>query len=181
MGYWSIVNYREIYDMYACNGIMFNHESPRRGENFVTRKITLGAANISLGKQDCLYLGNLNSERDWGHARDYVECMWKILQQDEPEDYVIATGENTSVRDFVRIAFKHVDIDLKFEGKGVEEVGIDTKTDRIVVRVNPEFFRPTEVDKLLGDPSKAIQKLNWNPRSTSLEDMIKEMVSEDLK
>jgi GDPmannose 4,6-dehydratase len=160
---------------------MFNHESPRRGENFVTRKITLGASNISLGKQDCLYLGNLNSERDWGHARDYVECMWKILQQDEPEDYVIATGENTSVRDFVRIAFKHVDIDLKFEGEGVEEVGIDTKTDRIVIRVNPEFFRPTEVDKLLGDPSKAIHKLNWNPRSTSLEDMIKEMVSEDLK
>ena len=180
MGYWSIVNYREIYGMYACNGIMFNHESPRRGENFVTRKITLGAANISLGKQECLYLGNLNATRDWGHARDYVECMWKILQQDEPEDYVIATGENTSVRDFVRIAFKHVDIDLKFEGEGVEEVGIDTNTDRIVVRVDPEFFRPTEVDKLLGDPSKAIQKLNWNPRSTSLEDMIKEMVSNDL-
>ena len=167
--------------MYACNGIMFNHESPRRGENFVTRKITLGAANISLGKQDCLYLGNLNSERDWGHARDYVECMWKILQQKEPDDYVIATGETTSVRDFVRIAFKHVDIDLKFEGEGVDEVAIDTKTDRIVVRVNPEFFRPTEVDKLLGDPSKAIQKLNWNPRSTSLEDMVKEMVSKDLK
>ena len=181
MGYWATVNYRESYNMFACNGIMFNHESPRRGENFVTRKITLGAANISLGKQECLYLGNLNATRDWGHARDYVECMWKILQQDEPEDYVIATGETTSVRDFVRIAFKHVDIDLKFEGEGVEEIGIDTRTDRIVIRVNPEFFRPTEVDKLLGDPSKAIHKLNWNPRSTSLEDMIKEMVSEDLK
>ena len=181
MGYWSVVNYREIYGMYACNGIMFNHESPRRGENFVTRKITIGVANVKRGKQDCLYLGNLNSTRDWGHARDYVECMWKILQKDEPEDYVIATGETTSVRDFVRIAFKYVDIDLKFEGEGVEEVGIDTKTGKIVVRVNPDFFRPTEVDKLLGDPTKAIKKLNWNPRSTTLEQMIEEMINEDLK
>jgi GDPmannose 4,6-dehydratase len=181
MGYWSIVNYREIYGMYACNGIMFNHESPRRGENFVTRKITIGVSNVKRGKQDCLYLGNLNATRDWGHARDYVECMWKILQKDEPEDYVIATGETTSVRDFVRIAFKCVDIDLKFEGEGLEEVGIDAKTGKIIVRVDPEFFRPTEVDKLLGDPSKAVKKLNWNPRSTSLEKMIEEMVNEDLK
>lgn len=181
MGYWSVVNYREIYGMYACNGIMFNHESPRRGENFVTRKITIGVANVKRGKQDCLYLGNLNATRDWGHARDYVECMWKILQKDEPEDYVIATGETTSVRDFVRIAFKYVDIDLKFEGEGVEEVGIDTKTGKIVVCVNPDFFRPTEVDKLLGDPTKAIKKLNWNPRSTTLEQMIEEMINEDLK
>ena len=181
MGYWSVVNYREIYGMYACNGIMFNHESPRRGENFVTRKITIGVANVKRGKQDCLYLGNLNSTRDWGHARDYVECMWRILQKDEPEDYVIATGETTSVRDFVRIAFKYVDIDLKFEGEGVEEVGIDTKTGKILVRVNPDFFRPTEVDKLLGDPTKAIKKLNWNPRSTTLEQMIEEMINEDLK
>ena len=181
MGYWSIVNYREIYGMFACNGIMFNHESPRRGENFVTRKITIGVVNISLGKQECLYLGNLNATRDWGHARDYIECMWKILQQDEPEDYVIATGETTSVRDFVCIAFKKVGIILRFEGEGLEEVGIDTKTDKVIVRVDPEFFRPTEVDKLLGDPTKAIHKLNWNPRSTSLEEMIEEMVKADLK
>ena len=167
--------------MFACNGIMFNHESPRRGENFVTRKIIIGVVNISLGKQECLYLGNLNATRDWGHARDYIECMWKILQQDEPEDYVIATGETTSVRDFVCIAFKKVGIILRFEGEGLEEVGIDTKTDKVIVRVDPEFFRPTEVDKLLGDPTKAINKLNWNPRSTSLEEMIEEMVKADLK
>ena len=166
--------------MYACNGILFNHESPRRGENFVTRKITMGLANIKKGKQDCLYLGNLDAKRDWGHARDYVECMWKMLQQDEPEDYVIATGETITVRDFATHAFKCADIDLEFRGSGLNEVGVDKKTDKILIRVDKSFFRPAEVDQLVGDPAKAISQLNWNPRKTNFDDLVREMVESDM-
>jgi GDPmannose 4,6-dehydratase len=180
MGYWAVVNYRESYGMYACNGILFNHESPRRGENFVTRKITMGLANIKKGKQECLYLGNLNAKRDWGHARDYVECMWMMLQQDEPEDYVIATGETITVRDFAKHAFKCADIDLEFRGEGLEEVGIDKSTGKVMIRVDESFFRPAEVDQLVGDPSKAISQLNWNPRKTKFADLVKEMVDFDM-
>jgi GDPmannose 4,6-dehydratase len=180
MGYWAVVNYRESYGMYACNGILFNHESPRRGENFVTRKITMGLANIKKGKQECLYLGNLNAKRDWGHARDYVECMWMMLQQDEPEDYVIATGETITVRDFAKHAFKCADIDLEFRGEGLEEVGIDKSTGKVMIRVDKSFFRPAEVDQLVGDPSKAISQLNWNPRKTKFADLVKEMVDFDM-
>lgn len=179
-GYWITVNYREAYGMYACNGILFNHESPIRGETFVTRKITRAAAKISLGLQEKLYLGNLDAKRDWGHARDYVEAMWLMLQQDQPEDFVIATGVTTTVREFVRLAFKEAGIEIEFKGKGVEEVGFDKKTGREVVFVDPEYFRPTEVDLLIGDPSKAFKKLGWQPKN-DLNSLVKDMIKSDLK
>ncbi len=166
--------------MYACNGILFNHESPIRGETFVTRKITRAVARIKLGLQDTLYLGNLEARRDWGHARDYVEAQWLILQQDEPEDFVIATGRQHSVRDFVNAAFREIGIALEWRGEGVDEQGIDARTGEVRLRIDPRYFRPTEVDTLRGDPSKAKQKLGWEAR-TSLEDMVAEMVREDLK
>ncbi len=180
MAFWAVVNYRESYDMYACNGILFNHESPRRGETFVTRKITLAVANIKAGKQECLYLGNMDAKRDWGHARDYVECMWKMLQQDHPEDFVVATGETNTVRHFVDRAFDIAGMKLRFEGEGVNEVGIEIATGRTLVRVHERYFRPAEVDLLIGDPAKALEKLKWNPRTTSLEELIKEMVDADI-
>ena len=180
MAYWAVVNYRESYDMYACNGILFNHESPRRGETFVTRKITLAVANIKAGKQECLYLGNMDAKRDWGHARDYVECMWKMLQQEGPDDFVVATGETNTVRHFVNEAFKVAGMELKFEGEGVNEVGIEVATGRTLVRVHERYFRPAEVDLLIGSPAKALAKLKWNPKTTSLEQLIKEMVEADI-
>ena len=167
MAYWAVVNYRESYDMYACNGILFNHESPRRGETFVTRKITLAVANIKAGKQECLYLGNMDAKRDWGHARDYVECMWKMLQQEGPDDFVVATGETNTVRHFVTEAFKVAGMELKFEGEGVNEVGIEVATGRTLVRVHERYFRPAEVDLLIGSPAKALAKLKWNPKTTT--------------
>lgn len=180
MAFWAVVNYRESYDMYACNGILFNHESPRRGETFVTRKITLAVANIKIGKQECLYLGNMDAKRDWGHARDYVECMWKMLQEKEPEDFVVATGETNTVRHFVTEAFKVGGMELKWEGVGVEETGTEVATGRVLVRVNKRYFRPAEVDLLIGSPAKALAKLKWNPKTTSLEQLIKEMVEADI-
>jgi len=179
--YWIVKNYREAYNMFAVNGILFNHESERRGETFVTRKISLAAARIKYGLQDKLYLGNLDAKRDWGYAKDYVKCMWLMLQQEEPEDYVIATGEMHSVREFCTLAFREVGIDLEWEGTGVNEKGIDKDTGRILVEVEPRYFRPTEVDKLLGDPSKAMEKLDWNPKSTSFEQLVKIMVKSDLE
>ncbi|PZF78783.1 GDP-mannose 4,6-dehydratase [Aestuariivirga litoralis] len=178
--YWIIVNYREAYGLHASNGILFNHESPLRGETFVTRKVTRGAAAIALGLQDRLYLGNLDAERDWGHARDYVEAMWLMLQQDKPGDYVIATGRKHSVRDLVTRAFAEAGITLAFEGHGAAEKGRDAASGRILVEVDPRYFRPTEVDLLLGDPSKARWELGWEAR-TSFEDMIAEMVQSDLR
>lgn len=178
--YWLTINYREAYGLFACNGILFNHESPRRGETFVTKKITKAVANISKGLQDKLYLGNLDSKRDWGYAKDYVEAMWLMLQQDKPLDLVIATGKSYTVRDFVELAFKQVNIKIKWTGEGVDERGIDTSTGKTLVEVNSKYFRPTEVDYLLGDPSKALDLLNWNPK-TSLEDLIAIMVNYDLK
>ena len=180
-GFWITKNYRESYGMYAVNGILFNHESERRGETFVTRKITLAAARIVNGLQDKLYLGNLNALRDWGYARDYVECMWMIMQQEEPEDYVIATGEYHTVREFTTLAFKRAGIELKWEGEGLDEKGIDIATGRILVEVDPKFFRPAEVEQLLGDPTKAKEKLGWNPRKTSFQDLINIMVDSDLE
>ena len=180
-GFWITKNYRESYGMYAVNGILFNHESERRGETFVTRKITLAAARIVNGLQDKLYLGNLNALRDWGYARDYVECMWMIMQQEEPEDYVIATGEYHTVREFTTLAFKRVGIELKWEGEGLDEKGIDIATGRILVEVDPKFFRPAEVEQLLGDPTKAKEKLGWNPRKTSFQELINIMVDSDLE
>lgn len=180
-GYWITKNYRESYGMFAVNGILFNHESERRGENFVTRKITLAAARIAQGYQDKLYLGNLNSLRDWGYAKDYVECMWLILQQDKPEDFVIATGEYHTVREFCTLAFKEVGIELRWEGEGVNEKGIDVKSNKILVEVDPKYFRPAEVDQLLGDPTKAKTLLGWNPRKTSFEELVRIMVQHDLK
>jgi GDPmannose 4,6-dehydratase len=177
--YWIVVNYREAYGIYACNGILFNHESAIRGETFVTRKITRAVARIKLGFQDKLYLGNLDSKRDWGHARDYVEAQWLMLQQPEPDDYVIATGVQYSIRDFVNMAFAEIDVNLEWTGQGVNEKGIDAQTGIIRVEVDPRYFRPTEVDTLLGDPSKAKRKLGWIPRTT-LKEMVKEMVKEDL-
>ena len=174
-------NYRESYGMYCCNGILFNHESERRGETFVTRKITLAAARIAQGQQDKLYLGNLNALRDWGYARDYIECMWLILQQPEPDDFVIATGEYHTVREFCTLAFHHVGIELEWRGDGLDEQGIDRKTGRVLVEVDPKYFRPAEVEQLLGDPSKAKAKLGWNPRKTSFEDLVKIMVEHDMK
>lgn len=180
-GFWITKNYREAYDIFASNGILFNHESPRRGETFVTRKITLAAARIKLGKQKKLYLGNLNAKRDWGHAKDYVECMWLILQNDEPDDFVIATGEMHTVREFCDLAFKEVGINLRWEGEGIDEKGIDDETGDVLIEVDPQYFRPTEVDQLLGNPAKAIEKLGWNPTQTPFEKLVKEMVQEDLK
>lgn len=179
-GYWITKNYRESYDMYAVNGILFNHESERRGETFVTRKITLAVARISAGLQDKLYLGNLNARRDWGYARDYVECMWLILQQDEPDDFVIATGEFHSVREFTEHAFARAGITLRWEGEGVDEKGIDIATGRVLVEVDPKYFRPCEVEQLLGDPTKARTKLGWNPRKTSFEQLVHIMVDHDM-
>ena len=195
--YWMTVNYREAYGMYACNGILFNHESPVRGETFVTRKITRAASKIALGLQEKLYLGNLDAKRDWGHAKDYVEAMYLMLQQDEPEDFVIATGVTTEVREFIRMAFEELGIDLKFSGKGVDEKGviIDLRDDRLaelgidknnlrlgatVVLVDPRYFRPTEVELLIGDPTKANTKLNWKPKFT-VKDLVNDMVHSDLK
>ena len=179
-GFWIVKNYRESYDMYAVNGILFNHESERRGENFVTRKISLAAARIACGVQDCLYLGNLDALRDWGYAKDYIECMWLMLQQPEPEDYVIATGENHSVREFVTLAFRYAGIELRWEGHGLDEKGIDIKTGRTLIAVDPRFFRPAEVEQLLGDPTKARTRLGWNPQKTSFNDLVRIMVENDL-
>ncbi len=176
--YWITVNYREAYNIYACNGILFNHESPLRGETFVTRKITRALARISLGLQDCLYLGNLDAKRDWGHAKDYVRMQWLMLQQDTPEDYVIATGKQYSVRDFVNIAAKNLNMEIAWKGSGVNEKGIDKKTKRTVIAVDPTYFRPTEVETLLGDPSKAKLKLGWEPE-ISFEKIVKEMIQAD--
>ena len=180
-GFWITKEYREAYGMFACNGILFNHESPRRGESFVTRKITLAAARIAEGLQDHLELGNLDSLRDWGYAKDYVECMWLILQQDEPDDFVIATGVQHSVREFVEWSFKHVGIVLRWEGEGVDEKGYDEETGRMLVCVNPEFYRPTDVVNLWGDPTKARTKLGWDPQRTSCEELCRIMVEHDLE
>ena len=194
-GFWIIKEYREAYNMFCCSGILFNHESERRGETFVTRKITLAAARIAQGKQDCLYLGNMDSLRDWGYAKDYVECMWLILQQDKPEDFVIATGVQHSVREFTDLAFKHAGIELKFEGEGINEKGIVVKDNRpsiqggegggslvgkTVVAVSEDFYRPTDVVNLWGDPTKAKAKLGWNPNKTSFEELVKLMVDSDM-
>ena len=179
--YWVVRNYREGYGMFATNGILFNHESERRGETFVTRKITLAAAKIAAGVQDKLYLGNLDALRDWGYAKDYVECMWLMLQHNEPDDFVVATGEQYSVRDFCTRAFKRTGIELRWEGVGVEEKGIDVSTGKIVVEVSPEFFRPTDVVTLLGNPAKAKEKLGWNPRKTSFDELVNIMVDSDIK
>ena len=179
-GFWITKNYRESYGMFAVNGILFNHESERRGETFVTRKITLAAARIAAGEQDKLYLGNLSALRDWGYARDYVECMWLMLQHDTPEDFVIATGEQHSVREFTERAFHEVGIDLRWEGEGVEERGIDITTGRVLVEVDPKYFRPAEVETLLGDPTKAKELLGWNPSKTSFEELVRIMVRHDV-
>lgn len=178
--YWITVNYREAYGIYASNGILFNHESPRRGETFVTRKITRAAVRIKLGLEDKLYLGNLSSKRDWGHAKDYVEGMWRILQQDTPKDYVLATGVTTTIRDFCLMAFKEAGIDLEFIGEGVDECGIDKNTGKVIIEVDPAYFRPTEVDLLLGDSSKARRELGWEPQY-DLPSLVKEMIAEDMK
>lgn len=180
-GFWITKNYRESYGMFAVNGILFNHESERRGENFVTRKITLAACRIAQGYQDKLYLGNLNALRDWGYAKDYVECMWLILQQDVPEDYVIATGEYHTVREFTTLAFRQAGIDLIWDGEGCAEKGIDKATGRVLVEVDAKYFRPSEVEQLLGDPTKARTKLGWNPRKTSFEQLVKIMVEHDMQ
>lgn len=180
-GFWMMREYRDAYGQFAANGILFNHESERRGETFVTRKITLAAARISQGLQECLYLGNLDSKRDWGYAKDYVECMWLILQQDEPDDYVIATGVQHTVREFATLAFKHVGIDVEWQGEGVDEKGIDKATGKVVVAVSPDFYRPTDVVDLWGDPTKAKTKLGWNPQKTSYEDLVRIMAEHDLK
>ena len=179
-GFWITKNYRESYDMFVSNGILFNHESPRRGENFVTRKITLAVARISKGLQDKLILGNLNAKRDWGYAKDYVECMWLILQANSPDDYVIATGEMHTVREFVELSFKEVGINIEWTGEGVNEKGLDANTKEVLVEVDEKFFRPAEVDQLLGNPEKAKKDLNWNPTKTCFEDLVKIMVKSDL-
>lgn len=180
-GYWIIKEYREAYNMFCCSGILFNHESERRGETFVTRKITLAAARIAHGKQDKLYLGNLSSLRDWGYAKDYVECMWLILQNDVPEDFVIATGVQHSVREFCYLAFKEVGIELEFVGTGADEKAVDKATGRVLIEVSPDFYRPTDVVNLLGDPTKAKAKLGWNPSRTSFEELVKLMVKHDME
>ena len=179
-GFWIIKNYRESYNMFCCNGILFNHESERRGENFVTRKITLAACRIKQGFQDKLYLGNLDAKRDWGYAKDYVECMWLMLQQPQPEDFVIATGEMHTVREFCDLAFKEVGIELRWQGEGINEKGIDTQTNQVLVEVDPRFFRPSEVEQLLGDPTKAKSVLGWNPTKTSFKELVKKMVAHDM-
>lgn len=187
-GFWITKNYREAYNMFACNGILFNHESPRRGETFVTRKITMATAAIALGVQECLYLGNLEAKRDWGHAKDYVEAMWLILQQEKPEDFVIAMGETTCVRDFVRMAFSELGIEIKFEGVGIEEKGIVSSCSnpefqlpvgKVVIAIDPKYFRPTEVDVLIGDPTKSKAVLGWQPKYT-LQTLVSEMVLADV-
>ena len=180
-GFWITKNYRESYGMFAVNGILFNHESERRGETFVTRKITLAAARIAQGFQDKLYLGNLDARRDWGYAKDYIECMWLILQHDTPEDFVIATGEMHTVREFATLAFREVGITLCWEGQGVDEKGIDTQTGKVLVEVDPKYFRPAEVEQLLGDPTKAKTLLGWNPRQTSFEELVRIMAEHDMK
>lgn len=179
-GHWIVKEYREAYGMFCCSGILFNHESERRGETFVTRKITLAAARIAQGKQDKLYLGNLSSLRDWGYAKDYVECMWLILQNSEPEDFVIATGVQHSVREFAELAFKYVGINLRWEGEGADEKGIDESTGKVIVEVSPDFYRPTDVVNLWGDPTKARAKLGWNPSKTPFEKLVKIMVDSDM-
>lgn len=179
-GFWIVKEYREAYDMFCCSGILFNHESERRGETFVTRKITLAAARIKQGKQEKLYLGNLDSLRDWGYAKDYVECMWLILQHDKPEDFVVATGVQHTVREFCYYTFKHVGIELEFKGEGIDEKGIDKATGRVLVEVSPDFFRPTDVVNLWGDPTKARAELGWNPAKTSFEELVKLMVESDM-
>ncbi|KAE9555655.1 hypothetical protein FO519_001126 [Halicephalobus sp. NKZ332] len=178
--YWIVINYREAYKMFACNGILFNHESPRRGETFVTRKITRSVAKIFLGQQDVLELGNINAKRDWGHAKEYVEAMWRILQHNEPDDFVIATGEYYTVRLFVELAFKEVGKEIVWQGEGVNEVGIEKDTEIVRVRVNPKYYRPTEVEQLIGDASKAKKKLGWTPKIT-IETLVKEMVASDVE
>ena len=187
--YWITVNYREAYNIFACNGILFNHESPIRGETFVTRKITRAVSRIALGLQDKFYIGNLDAKRDWGHARDYIKMMWMILQHDKPEDWVIATGRSTSIRDFIKMAFSHIGVELEFKGSGVDEIAVITSSSnkkykleigKEVLGVDPKYFRPTEVDQLIGDPTKAKEKLGWTPE-TSLEDLVKEMMESDLK
>lgn len=180
-GFWIVKEYREAYNMFCCNGILFNHESERRGETFVTRKISLAAARIAQGRQDVLYLGNLSSLRDWGYAKDYVECMWLILQNDKPEDFVIATGEQHSVREFCEHAFREAGIELEFKGEGMDEVGIDKATGKTVIKVSPEFYRPTDVVNLWGDPAKAKTELGWNPTKTTFEELVKIMVAHDME
>ena len=180
-GYWIVKEYREAYDMFCCSGILFNHESERRGETFVTRKITLAAARIAQGKQDKLYLGNLDSLRDWGYAKDYVECMWLILQHDKPEDFVIATGVQHSVREFCEYAFREAGIELEFKGEGMDEVGIDKATGKVVIEVSKEFYRPTDVVNLWGDPAKAKTELGWNPTKTSFEELVALMTKHDME
>lgn len=179
--FWIVRNYREAYGIFASNGILFNHESERRGETFVTRKITLAAANIAAGKQDKLYLGNLDALRDWGYAKDYVECMWLILQHDKPDDFVIATGEQHSVREFCTLSFHYAGIELEWHGEGVDEKGIDKKTGKVLVEVSPEYFRPTDVVTLLGNPAKAKATLGWNPTKTSFEELVRLMTENDIK
>jgi GDPmannose 4,6-dehydratase len=179
-GYWITVNYRESYGLHASNGILFNHESPRRGRTFVTRKITRALANIKLGQQDCLYLGNIDAKRDWGHAKDYVEMMWLMLQQEQPDDYVVATGETHSVREFVELAAKELGMEIEWKGTGVDEVGVDKETGKEIVKIDPKYFRPAEVELLLGDPSKAKKQLGWTLKH-SFEDLVKEMVQFDLE
>ena len=179
-GYWIVKEYREAYNMFCCSGILFNHESERRGETFVTRKITLAAARIAQGKQEKLYLGNLSSLRDWGYAKDYVECMWLILQNEKPEDFVIATGEQHSVREFCQLAFRYAGIELCFEGEGENEKGIDTKTGKVLVEVSLDFYRPTDVVNLWGNPAKAKRELGWNPQKTTFEQLVKIMVDADM-
>ncbi len=180
-GYWIVREYRDAYNMFCCNGILFNHESERRGETFVTRKITLAAARIRQGKQEKLYLGNLSSLRDWGYAKDYVECMWLILQNERPDDYVIATGVQHSVREFCQLAFREAGIELEFVGEGAEEKGIDKTTGRVLVEVSPDFYRPTDVVNLWGDPTKAKATLGWNPTRTSFEELVRIMVEHDMR
>ena len=179
-GYWIVVNYREAYNMFACNGILFNHESPRRGPTFVTRKITRAVAKIHLGKQKCLYLGNLDAKRDWGHARDYVEAMWLMLQQEKPEDFVVATGETHAVREFVELAFKEIGVKIQWRGSGVEEEGFNAQTGETLVRVDPRYFRPTEVELLLGNPAKANAKLGWKPK-VLFPQLVSDMVQSDIE
>ena len=180
-GFWITKEYREAYNMFCCSGILFNHESERRGETFVTRKITLAAARIKQGKQDKLYLGNLSSLRDWGYAKDYVECMWLILQNDKPDDFVIATGVQHSVREFCQLAFHYVGIELEFVGEGMNEKGVDKATGKVLIEVSPDFYRPTDVVNLWGDPTKARQELGWNPTKTSFEELVKIMVEHDME
>lgn len=180
-GFWIVKEYREAYDMFCCSGILFNHESERRGETFVTRKITLAAARIAQGKQDKLYLGNLSSLRDWGYAKDYVECMWLILQNEKPEDFVIATGEQHSVREFCQLAFHYAGIELEFKGEGMDEKGYDKANGKVLIEVSPDFYRPTDVVNLWGDPTKAKELLGWNPTKTSFEELVKIMVTHDME